>query len=144
MPHRLRYARRAASIALAGLLLPAGLSAQQPSPSSATSDVFRRFADRVVKIQVMEGGSSAKSTIGSGFLVDGEGHVVTNYHVVSSVIVTPERYRAEVIDASGTPRVAKVLAIDVVHDLAVLDAGLRGRPPFVLAPAAVPQGNRLF
>ena len=144
MPHRFRNARRAASIALVSLLLPAGLRAQQPGPPSATSDVFRRFADRVVKIQVMEAGSSAKSTIGSGFLVNGEGHVVTNYHVVSSVIVTPERYRAEVIDASGTARAAKVLAIDVVHDLAVLDAGLRGRQPFVLAPAAVPQGNRLF
>lgn len=144
MPHRLRNARRAASIVLVGLLLPAGLRAQQPAPSPATSDVFRRFADRVVKIQVMEGGSSAKSTIGSGFLVNGEGHIVTNYHVVSSVIGTPERYRAEVIDASGTTRSAKVLAIDVVHDLAVLDAGMRGRPQFVLGPVAVAQGNRLF
>jgi serine protease Do len=144
MPHRVRNARRAASIVLVGLLLPAGLRAQQPGASSATSDVFRRFADRVVKIQVMEAGSSARSTIGSGFLVNGEGHVVTNYHVVSSVIATPERYGAEVIDASGTARPAKVLAIDVVHDLAVLDAGLRGRPHFALGPVAVAQGNRLF
>ncbi len=144
MPHRLRNARRAASIALVGLLLPAGIHAQQPALSPATSDVFRRFADRVVKIQVMEAGSSAKSTIGSGFLATGEGYVVTNYHVVSSVIVTPKRYRAEVIDAGGTVHAAKVLAIDVVHDLAVLDAGLRGRSPFVLASGAVAQGNRLF
>src|SRR5688572_11972583 len=144
MPHRLRNARRAASIVLVGLLLPAGLRAQQPGPSSATSDVFRRFADRVVKIQVMEAGSSDRSTIGSGFLVNGEGHVVTNYHVVSSVIATPDRYGAEVIDASGTARPAKVLAIDVVHDLAVLDAGLPGRPHFALGPVSVAQGNRLF
>jgi S1-C subfamily serine protease len=144
VPHRLRNARRAASIVLVGLLLPAGIRAQQPALSPATSDVFRRFADRVVKIQVMEAGSSAKSTIGSGFLANGEGYVVTNYHVVSSVIVTPKRYRAEVIDAGGTVHAAKVLAIDVVHDLAVLDAGLRGRSPFVLASGAVAQGNRLF
>ena len=48
------------------------------------------------------------------------------------------------IDASGTTHSATVLAIDVVHDLAVLDAGLRGRPSFVLGPVAVAQGNRLF
>ena len=129
---------------LLALHLPAALGAQGAAPSSATSDVFRRFADRVVKIQVMETGSSAKSTIGSGFLVDGEGHVVTNYHVVASVIATPDRYRTEVIDAGGAVRPATVLAIDVVHDLAVLDAGLRGRTPFALRAAAVAQGNRLF
>ena len=144
VPPRLRIARRTASLALVSLLLPASLGAQEAAPSSATSDVFRRFADRVVKIQVMETGSSAKSTIGSGFLVGGEGFVVTNYHVVASAIATPDRYRAEVIEAGGTVRPATVLAIDVVHDLAVLDAGLRGRTPFALRAAAVAQGNRLF
>ena len=144
MPPRLRYRRRAASLLLVSLLLPAALGAQETTTSSATSDVFRRFADRVVKIQVMETGSSARSTIGSGFLVNGEGHVVTNYHVVSNVIGTPERYGAEVVDAAGTARPARLLAIDVVHDLAVLDAGLRGRTPFALRSTPVEQGNRLF
>jgi S1-C subfamily serine protease len=145
VPPPLRTARRTASLALLTLLLPTSIPAQEAAgTSAATSDVFRRFADRVVKIQMMETGSSAKSTIGSGFLVNGEGHVVTNYHVVASVIGTPDRYRAEVIDARGTVRPATVLAIDVVHDLAVLDAGLRGRTPFALRSAAVAQGNRLF
>ena len=144
VPPRHRKPGRAASLLLVTLLLPAGLWAQEPVPPSATSDVFRRFADRVVKIQVMEAGSSAKSTIGSGFLVNDEGHVVTNYHVVSNVIGTPEGYRAEVVDAGGSARAATVLAIDVVHDLAVLDAGLRGRTPFELRATPVAQGNRLF
>jgi len=144
VPPRFRNVRHAASLVLVSLLLPAALRCQEPNVSSATSDVFRRFADRVVKIQVMETGSSARATIGSGFLVNGEGHVVTNYHVVSNVIGTPDRYRAEVVDAGGTARPATVLAIDVVHDLALLDAGLRGRTPFALRATSVAQGNRLF
>jgi serine protease Do len=144
VPSLHRTARRAASHALAIALVPLGLLAQGTPSATTTSDVFRRFADRVVKIQVVEIGSSAKSTIGSGFVASGEGHVLTNYHVVSSVIATPGRYRTEVIDARGTARPAKVLAIDVVHDLAVLDAGMRGAPHFVLEPVMFAQGNRLF
>lgn len=138
--------RRVTSLtfALAFALAPSRLGAQGAPSTTTTSDVFRRFADRVVKIQVVEIGSSAKSTIGSGFLASAEGHIVTNYHVVSSVIATPGRYRTEVIDARGTARPAKVLAIDVVHDLAVLDAGMRGAPHFVLEPVTLAQGNRLF
>lgn len=52
--------------------------------------------------------------------------------MISSVIATPERYRTEVIDARGTTRAAKVLAIDVVHDLAVLDVGARGITVFAV------------
>jgi serine protease Do len=128
---------------LAITLGPLAMQAQN-APAATTSDVFRRFADRVVKIQVVETGSSAKSTIGSGFLSGDDGYVVTNYHVVSSVIATPGRYRTEVIDAHGATRPARVLAIDVVHDLAVLDAGMRGQPYFALEPVTLAQGNRLF
>jgi serine protease Do len=135
--------RVAAWLALAITLAPRAAHAQGTS-SATTSDVFRRFADRVVKIQVVESGSSAKSTIGSGFLASDDGQIVTNYHVISSVIATPGRYRTEVIDARGATRSAKVLAIDVVHDLAVLDAGMRGLPHFALEPVTLAQGNRLF
>jgi serine protease Do len=129
-------------LVLASCLAGGPLSAQERS--AATSDVFQRYADHVVKIQVVEEGSAARSSIGSGFFVTDAGHVVTNYHVVSSLINAPDRYRAQLIGADGTPRPVTVLAIDVVHDLAILDSKLPGRPRFTLAPAPIAQGNRLF
>ncbi len=117
------------------------LSAQQ---SAATAQVFRTFANHVVKIQVIETGSSAKSTIGSGFFVTGRGHVVTNYHVISSLINAPERYRAELIDSTGTAKKVKVIAIDVVHDLAILSSGLASPSYFTPAVTPIAQGDRLF
>ena len=133
----------ARSLVLAASTLWAGdLLAQQRS--LATPEVFSRYADRVVKIQVIETGSAAKATIGSGFFVTGTGHLVTNYHVISKLIHDPDRYRAELIDVTGAVQSVSVRGVDVVHDLAVLGSEVRPRAHFALAGVAVAQGNRLY
>lgn len=133
--------RSARVTAAAGLLLVAPpLSAQD----GRTADVFRRYSDAVIKVQVVEAGSAAKATIGSGFFVSERGHIVTNYHVISQVVHAPERYRAELVDADSPPRPLRVLALDVVHDLAVLASDARPRTFFDLTRKSVAQGNRLY
>ncbi len=118
------------------------LAAQGGGPDAA--EVYRRFAPRVVKIQSVEKSSGAKSAIGSGFFVSPEGHIVTNYHVISELVNLPDRYRVEVIDGSDSTRAVEVLAIDVVHDLAVLKVSGANDPWFELAPVAVDRGTRLY
>src|SRR5687767_4176571 len=143
-------ARRLLPALVAAALSPFwfGLAAQPPQPAaptgSATADVFRRNADRVVKIQVVETASAAKASIGSGFFVTDRGHIVTNYHVVSELVHAPERYRAEVIDLQGAVHPVAVLGVDVVHDLAVLSADLRPPAHFTLDSLVIAQGNRLY
>jgi hypothetical protein len=130
-------------VSTAPLLLTDAPAGAQESPVG-TSDVFRRYADRVIKIQVVETGSAAKATTGSGFFVTADGHLVTNYHVISQLIHSPERYRAELVDAKGATHPVAVLGVDVVHDLAVLSAAIRPRAHFTLGKASVAQGNRLY
>lgn len=120
-----------------------GMAVAQP-PSVATSDVFQRYADRVVKIQVVETGSAAKSGIGSGFFVSADGQLVTNYHVIAELIQSPGRYRAEYLDAQGQAHTAEVLGVDVISDLAVLSTTTRPSRFFEIAAGAVPQGTRLY
>lgn len=127
-----------------GFVLAAIRFAPAQVGSVATSDVFRRYADRVVKIQVVETGSAAKATIGSGFFVDDDGHLVTNYHVVSKLINSPDRYRAEMIDVTGAAHPLRILDIDAVADLAVLGSDVRQHTHFALAPIVVAQGARLY
>lgn len=116
-----------------------------PAPvDDRTSAVFNRYAPYVAKIQVIETGSGAKSTIGSGFFVTPDGHVITNYHVVSSAITKPERYRVELIDRAGKTFTVSIAAIDVVHDLAALRTKSTGHPYFVLHSTDISQGRRLF
>ncbi len=126
-----------------GLLLGTASRRAQESPT-ITPTVFQRYSDRVVKIQVVEAGSGAKSTVGSGFYIDDRGHIITNYHVVSDMIHSPERYRAQVIDGAVTTDSVAVLSIDVVHDVALLQGKVAPHPHFTLGPATTRQGERLY
>jgi hypothetical protein len=137
-----RALRISGALAVFGLLAVPALAAQGSGPDAA--EVYRRFAPRVVKIQSVERSSGAKSAIGSGFFVSGDGHVVTNYHVISELVNLPDRYRVEVIDGGDSTRAVEVLAIDVVHDLAVLKVPGGSDPWFELAPVAVDRGTRLY
>jgi hypothetical protein len=134
-------------IARRGLVVLAVAAFARPAAAqerdAATTDVFRRYANHVVKIEVAEQGSGAKAELGSAFFVTPRGHLVTNYHVVAKLIHDPDRYRAELVDASGARDAVAVLAVDVVHDLAVL-ASPRRAPHFSLGSVRLAQGRRLF
>jgi hypothetical protein len=131
------------STGVLALSLAAGAALAQES-SVATSDVFRHYAERVVKIQVVETGSAAKATIGSGFFVTSGGDIVTNYHVVSKLINSPDRYRVEMVDGSGAVHPVRILGVNVVDDLAVLATDAPQRSYFSLAPVKIAQGARLY
>ena len=115
-----------------------------PEPEGETPAVFRQFAGQVVKVQVTEVRSGAKTVTGSGFFVSAAGHVLTNYHVVSDLVRKPEHYRAELVDSSGATRAVTVVAVDVVHDLAILNSGVPVPRWFELAPVSIAQGLRLY
>src|SRR5438128_2516870 len=108
--------------------MPVGGQTVLPSPvptpplpaSGSASTVFRRFSRGVVKIQVTSNGTNAKTEVGSGFFIDTLGSVITNYHVISKLVVEANRYHADLIDFAGTTLPVTVVAIDVVHDLALL------------------------
>ena len=115
-----------------------------PEPEGETPAVFRRFAGQVVKVQVVEVRSGAKTVTGSGFFVTAAGHVLTNYHVVSDYVRTPGHYRAELVDSTGETKPVSVVAVDVVHDLAVLATGQPAAHFFALEPVSIAQGLRLY
>jgi len=110
-----------------------------------TPEVFRRFSGQVVKLQVSETRSAAKAEVGSAFFVSADGRLITNYHVVAELVLDPDRYRAELVDEAGDSAAVTVLAIDVVHDLAVVRTRLRPGRWFQLgAGGRIAQGLRLY
>ena len=138
------FRRAARVLALASALaLSATPGAAQQLPGG-TADVFRRHSDRVVRIQVVESGSAAKSTLGSGFFVGDRGLVVTNYHVISRLVTDSARHRAELTDTRGGTHPVRVLAIDVVHDLAVVQYDGKPETYFEVQPVVLDQGERLY
>ncbi len=97
----------------------------------------------MVKLEVVEAGAAGRAELGSGFFV-GQGDVITNYHVISKLVHDPERYRAELVEPSGTRRPARVMGVDVVHDLAVLRSDHAPDLFFTLVPVDIEQGLRLY
>ena len=113
-------------------------------PAATAPEIFRKFSEHVVKIEVVETGSAARAAIGTGFFATAAGHIVTNYHVISKLIHTPERYRIEVINAAGLAVPATVLAVDVIYDLAILHSDLQAKGFLQFESGQVQQGTRLY
>ena len=115
-------------------------------PAAATSavEINERYGPAVVQIRILNRAASSKSAIGAGFYVGPLGRIVTNYHVVADLVQRPRKYQAELVGKDGTVLPLELLNIDVVHDLAILQAP--AAPPLALELAEEPprQGSRLF
>lgn len=109
----------AASVSSARLALTE-LPLTAPGPTMSAVAVVERVGPAVVTVvnqQRLQGvGTNQLFEVGSGtgFIIDRDGHIVTNNHVV----VGGQGF--EVILADGTKRPAKLLGGDAAHDLAVL------------------------
>ena len=109
------------------LLLLALISAPSLSWATATS-LFSELKQSVYQIRVIDIGSGDKFTIGSGFQISAQGHIATNFHVVSSYVHEPEKYRLEIVSTDNAnssnneeeTQAAILLTFDVIHDLAIL------------------------
>lgn len=112
--------------------------------ADGAEQLFRRYAGRVVIIQVVEHRSGAKAQVGSAFYVSPNGHLVTNYHVVASVVHEPGRYRAELVSPEGPNEPVSIEAVNVVDDMAVVRAARTPDGHFELRSAEAAHGARLY
>jgi len=99
------------------------------------ADLYARVNPGVVAIQLLaeDGGSQ-----GSGFIIDKEGHIVTNYHVVQSA--TDPDTDLEVDFPSGYKTRAEILGTDSDSDIAVLKVEA---PPDQLQPLSLGDSDQV-
>ena len=96
--------------------------------------------------------ANEQSSLGSAFVVRDDGAkgvwLLTNYHVVSSLAIDPDKFRIELRGTNERSVKATLVAVDVIHDLAVLRAEVgTASPPwpaFALRDDAPAQGERIF
>ena len=101
-------------------------SSSSPSSSSSLANVFKRVENSVVQITstrsdpnqitIINGvPSTGRSTaLGSGFVYDNQGHIITNHHVIDGATT------ADVTFTDGNTYSAKVIGNDPDSDIAVL------------------------
>jgi hypothetical protein len=100
----------------------------------------------LLQLRVLLKSGRTQSSVGSGFLIGTSNLVVTNYHVMSQVALEPETYVGEYVDTHGKRGAVELLAVDVLHDLAVVRIDNRGSGFFNI-PEQLPlltQGQYLY
>ena len=116
-----------AAVALESNSEPAAQSAVANLPvsqtTSSTAELYKRYKDAVVEVHASTGGGSDSpfegqtpgEATGSGFVIDKEGHIVTNQHVVDGA------QSVQVEFSDGTDVNAEIVGTDPSTDIAVLD-----------------------
>ena len=105
--------------------------------AAKTEEVFKLYKDRLLQVRIIDKSTNSKSTIGSGFYVDSNGTIATNYHVISKHVFKPEQYRIEYFTQDNQTFPAELVYIDVVHDLALLRGSQADTPYFRSATAGL-------
>ena len=133
-------------------VLPAAPEAAASAPISLSArKVYEQARSQLLQIRTVLKGRASQTSVGSGFLVTREGHIVTNFHVVAEAALKPERHDLVYVTADGREAPLQILQLDVLHDLALLKAADPIRPAagfdaLAFRPGAQPlsQGERIY
>jgi S1-C subfamily serine protease len=130
-PTPLAEAPTAVVIVLTPTPLPPDLGVQADVEEQLVIDVYARVGPAVVCIRARD---HLGGCIGSGFVIDKDGHIVTNNHVVEAV----SELLVTLADEHSVP--ARVVGSDPGSDLAVLDIDV---PPVDLTVAELGESSSL-
>jgi len=120
------------------------LSPLNTNANTTAKALFSELNEMVYQVRVIDLASGDKYSIGSGFLINKDGHITTNFHVVSSYVHEPEKYKLEIIKHDGKSIPATVFNIDLIHDLAILRSDETDLQYFQLSKEFLQQGNRVY
>lgn len=94
-----------------------GTAGESKDPTSRFAAVAAQVADSVVTIEAT---NKQQKSQGSGVIIDSQGHIVTNNHVISDAANNPDQYELTVVFNNGKRVPAKLIGRDRKTDLAVL------------------------
>lgn len=126
----------------AALPVPPEPAASAPVSLSARK-VYEQARSQLVQIRTVLKGQASQTSVGSGFLVSKEGHLITNFHVVSEAALKPDRHELVSVTADGREAPVHILMLDVRHDLALLKMSGAKQPASYDALSFRPEANKL-
>jgi S1-C subfamily serine protease len=108
------------AVLLAALTTSPSTAAESPPTPSTADRIYAASGPSLVQIRTLIEGTDKRSSIGSGFRVSADGLAITNYHVVSEFALAPTDHRLEYATTDGGKGTVALVAIDVLHDLALV------------------------
>lgn len=141
----MRVHRAILSAALAALFCIAPAVAQDTTPVSAQArSIFEQSRESVAQIRVLLGNSNSHTSTGTGFVIGAGGVMLTNYHVVADKALEPDTYRLEFVLPGGRRGALRILALDVIHDLAVVQGDVGDAQPLAFRAGELAKGDRAY
>jgi len=121
-------------------------TAALPPPSSSAQKLYSSAKADLLQVRSLLKSGRTQSSVGSGFLIGNSNLVVTNYHVVSEFALEPDTYAGEWVDTGGQRGNVELMAVDVLHDLAVVRVNRNGTGVFNMPEqlARLSQGQYLY
>jgi serine protease Do len=119
--------------------------------SASARRIYEDARSQLLQIRTLLKTQNSQASVGSGFLVSDDGHVLSNYHVISQFALEPERYRLRFASTDGREGQLELLDFDVRRDLALLrvvpgPGSLKGRGALGFRPVSLPlsKGDRIY
>ena len=109
-----------AACAWAATAPKARVAAENAQVSAQARSLYERTRDSTAQIRVLLGASDSHAATGTGFVVGSGGLLLTNYHVVADKALEPDTYQLEFVLPGGRRGPLEIVAVDVVHDLALV------------------------
>jgi hypothetical protein len=111
-----------------------------PAFANNAEQTMRQLESSLVTVEVKTAASDTRVGQGTGFAVIDKRHLITSYHVVSDVLLEPNKYTLSLETADADIISATVVMIDVVADIALLKTEVDIGPPLKLQPKWPRQG----
>lgn len=112
--------------------------------ADAANRLYDAHKDAIYQVRIIEKSSGNKASIGSGFQISADGLVASNYHVVAEAVKKPDGYLIEYLASDGSKGSMRLLAVDVLHDLALLQHERKDTPWLNLRDNELRKGTRIF
>jgi hypothetical protein len=108
------------------------------------NDLIQQNRNKIVQVVIVNINSGQNVSYGSGFFVTDNGLLATNYHVISSAVTFPKDNKIQYVDFSGQKREATLLSVDIVNDLALLQAEENNTEYLLLGEKLPEKGTPLY
>jgi len=141
VPMNENFPMKLTTSAMSVLMLLLTLLVATNSMALSSQQLFARFGESVVQVRILDRSTGLKSAFGSGFVVSESGLISTNYHVVADLVMEPNDFRAEFQHEDGRTGALTLVRVDVVNDLALLQAEELEATPLRLSRRALRQGE---
>ena len=127
------------------MLLPAFLVwGKNGNVTDEAQVLYEKHRKSVRQIRVINLATGKKSAIGSGFQFSEQGHIATNYHVISDYISRPDQFRVESIRHDDVSGPLEILDFDIVHDLAIVRDATPHNSFVILGDSKISKGARIY